>query len=66
MRELRSIYRIFPDIVDVCDKCGDKLNQHVNYWGKKKESDKLKVRQILMTGELVNNRFKQLMYAGYF
>jgi len=66
MCELRSVYRIFPDIVDICDECGVSLNQHLNYWGKKKESDKLKVRQILMDGKLVNDRFKQLMCAGYF
>lgn len=66
MEELRSIYRVFPDLIDVCGNCGDKLNSHVDYFGEKKESDKKAVRDILINGVAVQDRFGAMMHAGYF
>jgi len=65
MGELRSIYRVFPDLVDVCDSCGDKLNSHLDYFGDKKEKDKKAVRGILLGGVGVQGRFSEMMNAGY-
>lgn len=66
MRELKKNYRIFESVKDICDSCGDKLDRHVDYYGKKKEKDKAKVRKILIDGKVVNEIFSKLMFAGYY
>lgn len=65
MDEVREIYRVFPDIVDICEDCGSRLNSHVDYYGYKKAKDKKAVRDILLNGVGVTERFESLMNAGY-
>ncbi len=65
MTEVRDIYRVLPDVVDVCNKCGGKMNSHVDYYGKKKQKDKDAVRNILLNGFAVSQRYSALMNAGY-
>ena len=65
MRELKSVYRIFPDLTKVCEKCGVKLDYHIDYYGKKKPKDKLAVRAILLSGVAVSQRHSALMNTGY-
>lgn len=64
--ELKPTYRIFDDLVDVCDDCGKSINRHVNYYGKKKEKDKAAVKSKLLAGAVVNERFRAMMFAGYY
>jgi hypothetical protein len=65
MAEVRSVYRVLPDVADVCYKCGEKMNSHVDYYGKKKQKDKDAVKSILLNGFAVNQRYSALMNAGY-
>lgn len=65
VKELKPIYRIFEDAKDICSVCGDELDKHVNYYGHKSETDKSKVRHILLNGKLVQDRFNMMMNAGY-
>jgi len=65
IKEVKSIYRIFQDAKDICSDCGDELDKHVNYYGNKSDSDKDKVRNILLSGKLIQDRFSMMMNAGY-
>ena len=65
MGEVKSVYRVLPDLADVCNDCGEKMNSHVDYYGKKKQKDKDAVRIILLNGFAVNQRYSALMNAGY-
>ena len=66
MTEIRSCYRIFDSVKDICEKCCDKLDKHVDYYGKKKTKDKLAIRKILLEGKVINEIYSGLMFAGYY
>ena len=65
MGELKSVYQVFHDMVDVCNDCGQEINSHLNYYGEKKQEDKDAVKSILLNGFAVNQRYSALMNAGY-
>lgn len=66
MEELSSNYRLFPNIKDICNTCVTPINKRVNYCGKKKEKDKVYIRNTLIKGVVAQERYSQLMFAGYY
>ena len=64
LNDLRDIYRV-GGIVNLCNRCGDRANSFVDYYGKKKEKDKKDLSDFLMSGELVKKRFDEINNAGY-
>lgn len=57
-------------VVDICEKCGDKANKFLNYWGLKKPKDIESLRKYLQSGYLCKketaDHYNQLTQAGYY
>jgi hypothetical protein len=51
---------------DICEMCGQKADQFINYYGKKKESDLKRLHKFLVSGVLPMRDFSKLINAGYF
>lgn len=56
LTEMRDTYKV-GGIVEVCNRCGDKANSFVNYYGAKKEKDRNSVFNFLLSGSEVQKRF---------
>jgi hypothetical protein len=63
-RELRDYHQIH-NIKDICDCCGNGASKFVDYWGNKKQSDLIKVRDYINRGQSVIKKYSALMNAGY-
>lgn len=61
--ELLSIYSV--GYSDICEKCADRVNKFIDYYGEKKPEDKAKVHRFLISGVLPMRDFSALMNAGY-
>ena len=65
MEEIRDCYRVF-EYKDVCQKCATKANRFVSYFEVKKEKDKKALKEFLMSGILIKNRYQALAEGGYY
>lgn len=63
-QEIRSCYSV--GYKDICNKCGQKANSYVNYYGIKTPEDVLSLELFLLSGVLINNEYSALMNAGYY
>ena len=64
LNEIRLIYRIHG-MLELCESCGDKSSKFINYYGKKKESDLLKLKNYFNSGRMILNKYSAMMNAGY-
>ena len=65
METIRECYAV-TDNLDMCAKCARKADSFVDYYGKKRESDKAKLRQFLLAGFQATRDFNSLMNGGYY
>jgi uncharacterized Zn finger protein len=63
-RELLSIYSK-NELLNLCDECGRKADSFVKYYGKKKDSDLIKLSMYLVSGNNQVNKFNAMMNGGY-
>lgn len=65
---IRDIYRT-RFTINLCNPCGKKADSFVNYWGKKKEADIIKLNLFLRNGAASKKNeldyLNSLMNAGY-
>lgn len=64
-RELLSIYQV-SQYRDLCNSCATNSDGYINYFGKKKDKDKKKLREHLVNGVLVIRSYQAMMNAGYY
>lgn len=62
--KISEIYQVGYE--DICERCGDKANRFVNYYGKKKPDDKEALRLFLVGGALPMRDYSALANAGYY
>lgn len=65
MYDLRDFYSVLGLQV-LCQKCGDKANSFVNYFGKKKDEDIKAVHDYLITGVVPTRIYQAMMNGGYY
>ena len=65
MEEVKPIYQV-SDHVDICGYCADMGNVFVNYLGSKKQNDKDRLQQYLVSGVLPMRQFYAQMNGGYY
>lgn len=65
LQEVKEIWR-YTGHKNICNCCCGEANEIIGYYGKKKESDKGRLKEFMRGGYLPNKEFKQIMNAGYF
>ena len=69
LTELSAPYSIYG-VKSLCKECGDKANSFLNYYGKKKKSDRIKLAEFIKSGivsaKLTKNAYTSLMNGGYY
>lgn len=65
METIKSCYAVTSNL-DMCAKCARKADSFVSYYGRKKESDKAKLKRFLLSGYQAVKDFSSLMNGGYY
>jgi hypothetical protein len=65
METLRDCYALTNNAC-MCEKCTIKANSFVNYFGKKRATDKQKLKSFILNGYEINKIYSGLMCAGYY
>jgi len=64
MTELFDTYKVC-DISTICFDCESVASKFIEYYGVKKEEDKLKLKNFLLSGVLPKRQFQMQMNGGY-
>jgi protein-arginine kinase activator protein McsA len=56
LTEMLESYKV-GGIFEICNKCASKANSFVNYYGVKKEKDRISVFNFLLSGAEVQKRY---------
>lgn len=69
MTNIKSVYQCFG-VVFICSDCGNKADNFIDYYGKKKAKDIRRLKLFLQSGKISAIKFRKdfsaMMNAGYY